>query len=123
MVSRDSIRGGQEMMDGQQERRYRRFQLGYPVRLQWASDGSVIEVETTSQNLSIGGLLVSSPSVIPEHTPVTFIISVLKEKAIRPIYLAGQGEIVRVEDRAAAVRLAVECKTIITQLEDYLPTA
>lgn len=110
-------------MDGQQERRYRRFQLGYPVRLQWASDGSVIEVETTSQNLSIGGLLVSSPSVIPEHTPVTFIISVLKEKAIRPIYLAGQGEIVRVEDRAAAVRLAVECKTIITQLEDYLPTA
>jgi len=110
------------MTGHKQERKYRRFQLGYPVRLRWEPDGAVVEVETISQNVSIGGLLVSSASLIPEHTPVTFVISVLIEKAVRPIYLTGKGEIVRVEDRDAAVGLAVECKTIITLLEDYLPT-
>jgi len=111
------------MTKDQQERKYRRFHLGYPVRLKWNPGGAVVEVETISQNVSIGGLLVSSTALIPERTPVAFIISVMVDKAARTIHLTGEGNIVRVENGTSTFRLAVECKMGITQLEDYLPTA
>ena len=59
--------------------------------------------------------------MIPEHTTVTFIISAQGEVAIQPIYLAGEGEIVRV-DRSqddATFTIAVECRAPIIQLEEY----
>jgi len=92
------------------------------VKFQAAS--SATEVETISQNVSIGGLLVKSSSRIPEHTPVTFIMSLQVEQAVQPIYLAGEGKIVRVENGRddATFAIAVECRAPIVQLE-YLPTA
>ena len=91
------------------------------MRLKYEPGGSSVEVETLSKNVSIGGLLVRSDSIIPEHTPVTFVISIQGGLAVQPIYLAGEGEIVRVEGCGATFGLAVECKTVITQLEHYLP--
>ena len=95
--------------------------MGYPVRVTFQAGGPVVEVESISKNVSIGGLLLESTSMIPEHTPVTFIIRIEGERSGRPIYLAGEGQTVRVESVGVAFTIAVECETVITQLEDYLP--
>ena len=108
-------------MSERQERKYRRFKLGYPVRVKLQTGGPIAEVESISKNISIGGLLLESTSMIPEHTPVTFLIRIEEERSGRPIYLAGEGKTVRVESIGKAFAIAVECKTVITQLEDYLP--
>src|SRR5208283_2524128 len=101
-------------------RKHRRFNLECPVRMKFQSGGSAVEVETTSENVSIGGLLVRSPSAIPQHTPVTFIISIQPEQAVHPVYLVGEGEIVRVESEAdATFAIAVQCETPIHQLEEF----
>ena len=63
--------------------------------------------------------------MIPEHTPVTFIINVHGEQAVHPICLVGEGKIVHVEGSQddAMFAIAVECRVPIIQLEDYLPSA
>lgn len=114
--------GRPQMIADQQERKYRRFHLGYPVRLKYEPGGSCVEVDTFSRNVSLGGLLVKSATAIPEHTAVSFVISIQGGLAVQPIYLAGEGEIVRVEGCSAPFGLAVECRSVITQLEKYLPT-
>ena len=54
--------------------------VGMPGIREIETSSSVAEVETISKNLSIGGLLVGSAALIPEHTPVSFIICVRGEK-------------------------------------------
>ncbi len=110
-------------MAEREERRYRRFKLGYLVRVKFQSGGPVAEVESISRNIGIGGLLLESASMIPQDTPVTFVIRIEGEESGRPIYLGGEGKIVRVESDGAGFAIAVECDAAITQLEDYLPTA
>ena len=110
-----------QMMGNRQERKHPRFHLECPVYLKFQAAGSVTEVETISKNVSIGGLLVTSTAMIPQHTTVTFIISVQREQLVHPIYLAGEGEIVRVENRGTTFAIAVKCKIPITQLEECLP--
>lgn len=105
----------------QQERKYRRFHLEYPVYIKFQTGGSAIEVETISDNLSVGGLLVRSAAIVPEHTTVAFIISVQRQEAAHPIYLEGEGEIVRVESSGPAFAIAIECKNPITLLVEHLP--
>lgn len=87
-------------------------------------DGSAsAEIEGVSKNVSIGGLLVRSISPIPPHTHVTFILSVHGEQAVRPVRLIGEGKVVRVEpgDHSASFALAVECISLVKELENYLP--
>jgi len=108
------------MMGNQQEREHRRFRLEFPVCVKFQAANCATEVEAISQNMSIGGLLVKSPSLIPEHTRVTFIISLQGELAGHPIYLAGEGEIVRVESSGAAFAVAIKCEVPLTQLEHRL---
>jgi hypothetical protein len=110
-------------MDHHRERKYRRFRLVSPVRLEFRSSGSAAEVETVSENVSICGLLVRSSTMIPKHTPVTFIISIEGHQGIHPIYLRGAGYIVRVESDGlgAGFAIAIECETPIAQLEEQLP--
>jgi len=107
-------------MGNQQERKHRRFHLECPVCVKFQAGNSAIEIETISQNVSIGGVLVKSAAMIAEHTRVAFIISVPKEWAVHPIYLAGEGEIVRVESSGAAFAVAIKCEVPITQLDDCL---
>ena len=112
-------------MGNQQERKHRRFHLECPVCVKFQAGNSTIEIETISQNVSIGGLLVKSAVMIPAHTPVTFIINVQGEQAVHPIHLTGEGNVVRAENdrHAATFVIAVECRAPIMQLEQYLPSA
>ena len=112
-------------MGNQPERKHRRFHLECPVCVKFQAGDSAVEIETISQNVSIGGLLVKSAAMIPVHTPVTFIISVQVEQAVHPIYLTGEGKVVRAENgrHAATFVIAVECRAPIMQLEEYLPPA
>jgi hypothetical protein len=104
-------------------RKYRRFNLEFPVLIKIQSDSEATEVEAVSENVSVGGLLVRSTLMIPCNTPVSFILSVHGEHAVRPIHLMGEGDIVRAEGEEAAATfvLAIKCKAPVTQLEVYLP--
>ena len=112
-------------MRSRQERKFRRFELECPVFVRYPAACTANEVEVVTQNVSIGGLLVKSASAIPEHATVTFIISVQADGVVQPIYLGGEGEIVRVakSHENGMFAIAVECKAPITRLEEYLPLA
>lgn len=104
-------------------REYRRFNLEFPVRIKVRSRSLATEIEGVSKNVSVGGLLVRSTGMIPQNTPVSFILSVHGEQAARPIHLVGEGEVVRVEceEVNATFVMAVKCKAPVTQLEEFLP--
>jgi hypothetical protein len=112
MVEHTSVR-----LSDWQRRKYPRFNLEYPVRITIDGGGPGGELETVSKNLSIGGFMARSATAIPLHTPITFIISVHGEQAMRPIHLVGEGKIVRVEsyDNDAPFFIAVQCKMPIAQ--------
>jgi hypothetical protein len=105
-----------------QERRYRRFSLQYPVRLKVHSADLMVEFEATSRNISICGLLLETSSMIPQHTPVSFIVTVQGTEIGHPIQFVGEGKVVRVDPKAAeaAFDIAVECTRPITQIDHYL---
>ena len=106
-----------------QRRKYRRFNLEYPVRMTFDGSGGGGELETISKNVNIGGFLVRSATAIPLHTPITFIMTVHAEQGVRPIHLVGKGKIVRVErnEDDSTYCIAVQCKMPLTQLEEHLP--
>jgi hypothetical protein len=79
-----------------QERRHRRFSLQYPVLLKVHSADLMVEFEAVSRNISICGLLLESASMIPQHTPVSFIVTVKANELGHPIQFAGEGRVVRV---------------------------
>ena len=110
---------GAKVIDNRQERKHPRFRLECPVYIRFKADSFGTEVVAVSKDVSIGGLLVRTAAMIPERTPVTFIISVRGDQSIQPIYLAGEGEVIRVKSSGADFMIAVECKTPITQLEDH----
>ena len=120
----DMARAGAEVpnTDGP-GRRYRRFELAFPVRMKIQSTEPVTEIEAVSKNVSIGGLLVRASLPVPEHTAVTFVLSVHGKQAVRPIHLIGEGEIVRVEreDQERNYVLAVKCNVPLAELVEFLP--
>jgi hypothetical protein len=105
-----------------QERRYRRFKLRYPVHLLFRSGELISEVDAISRDASIGGLLVESPTPIPQCSLVNFVIR-LSGRTHRPVDLMGEGRVVRVEHAKAEPEfvVAIECNNPITQIEPYLP--
>jgi hypothetical protein len=102
------------------ERRYRRFTLQYPVRVKVQSTDSIIEFEAVSRNISIGGLLLETSSLIPQHCAVSFILTVEGTQVVHPIQFAGEGNVVRVDPKESAFAIAVECRQPITQIDNYL---
>lgn len=109
-------------MPSPHERRYRRFKLQFPVHLLFRSGELTSAADAVSRNVSIGGLLVDCPVLIPRHSAVNFVID-LGGHTLRPVELAGEGEVVRVGRAVARNEFAValECKNPITQMEPYLP--
>ena len=107
---------------GEKARRFRRFNIEYPVIVQYQIGGTNAEVKAVTKNVSIGGILISSAIVIPLHTPIKFRICIRKDKAARCIHLAGEGKVVRVEraENEGEVAIAVECDVPITHLEENL---
>jgi hypothetical protein len=105
------------------ERKYRRFDLHFPVSLSYPWDGVVREVETASKNVSVGGLLVTANDQVPLHTPVSLTMNVVGPRFRRPVRLSGEGEVVRVESLGpgAGFAIAVQCKRPIEEIENHLP--
>jgi len=79
----------------------------------------MVEFDAVSSNISICGLLLESSSIIPQNTPVSFIVTVEGSEVGRPIQFMGQGKVVRVDPKAAeeVFRIAVECERPITQID------
>ncbi len=109
-------------MGASYERRFRRFDLSYPVHLKVASGDTKLEVDAVSRNVSLGGLLLDSTSPIPHGSRVEFTIT-LGGAIPRLIVLGGTGEVVRVEQHEEENRfgIAVACAQPMQQIESYLP--
>jgi len=107
------------------ERKYRRFDLQFPVFLSFPSGGVAHELGAISKNVSLGGLLVEAGDEVPLHTQVSLTMKVVGLSSRRPVRLRGEGEIVRVEPLGpgAGFAIAVECKRPIMEMEDHLPAA
>jgi len=103
-------------------RQHPRFSLEYPVRMRFHTGDSAAEVEAITRNVSIGGLLLRTAAMIPQHTAVNFVMTVQGGQLIRPVHLAGEGEVVRVEPEEVDGRfgIAVRCQKPLTQIEDCL---
>jgi PilZ domain len=112
----------EKLDDAPQERKYRRFSLQFPVRLKVHSDDLTVEFAATSRNISIGGLLLESYALIPQHTSVSFVVTVEGRPLGRAIQFVGEGEVVRVNSkpRDDIFAIAVECRRPITQIDHYL---
>jgi PilZ domain-containing protein len=104
------------------ERRYRRFDLRFPVSLSYPGDGVIHEMETISKNVSVGGLLVTANAQVPLRTPVRLTMNVVGPRFQRPVRLSGEGEVVRVESLGpgAGFAIAVQCERPIEEIEDHL---
>jgi len=105
-----------------QERKYRRFKLSCPVHVEFWSGELVSEVDAVSRNVSVGGLLLEAPSPIPPYSSVSFVLILRGRHFSRPIKLAGEGEVVRVEPSCpeTGFGIAVKCTNSISQLEGFL---
>jgi hypothetical protein len=103
------------------ERKYRRFDLHFPVSLNLPSQ----ELKAITRNVSIGGLLLNTTDYIPPHTRLTFTMEVRGSVSSRPVHLLGEGEVVRVEPLATGLgfAVAVQCQHPISQMEEHLPAA
>ena len=104
-----------------QERKYRRFRLQYPVRLKVLNVDLMVEFEAVSKNISICGLLLETSSMIPQHTPVSFTVTVDTLELGRPIRFVGEGKVVRVDRKTdrEVFAIAVECTQPIQQIDHY----
>jgi PilZ domain len=103
------------------ERKYRRFDLRYPVQVKFLSGSRISELDAVSRNVSLGGMLLEMASLIPQNSRVSFRMTVHGGRVLRPIELAGEGEVVRVEHTGGEFAIAVRCKRPITRIEPYLP--
>ena len=106
------------------ERRFRRFKLKYPVHVWFQSGEAISEIDTVSRDVSTGGLLLDSPVHIPLQTVVGFMITVTR-RTLRPLKLAGEGSVIRVEQGTSDMGfgVAIACTAPISRIESYLPTA
>lgn len=89
------------------ERRYRRFSLAYPVRVKFAGLGGTCECQTLSRNISLGGMLLETQTLIPRRTEVSFILTLQGGHIVRPVDVSGNGEVVRVEKIVGGTGYAV----------------
>lgn len=107
----------------QPERRHRRFSLCYPVALKAHIGESDCELQALSKNVSCGGLLLQAPAPVPQHCPVSFVMTVQGGVVPGQIHLTGEGKVVRVEPDTSGTgyAIAVHCKHPISQLRRHLP--
>jgi len=105
------------------QRRHRRFNLSYPVALKFRRGHFTIEVEATSKNVSVGGLLLQAAAEIPPQTRINFAMTVQGGILTRPLRITGEGKVVRVEpgEQEQEFAIAVQCLSPVTQIRQCLP--
>lgn len=99
------------------ERKYRRYNLRYPVHVQFSAGDSVLELDAVSKNLSVGGMLLESVASIPQQCPVMLTVTMQGHPIMRPIHLMAEGKVVRVEQTDPGFAIAVECSRPLSQIE------
>jgi hypothetical protein len=104
-------------------RSHRRYDLEFPVLMKIQNGAWATESEGVTKNLSVGGLLVRSVVLLPQHASVRFTLIMHGKNAVRPVHILGAGEVVRVttSDADGAVLIAVRCNTPLVQLEEHIP--
>ena len=105
------------------ERKYRRFDLQFPVSLTFPAGDQKRELNGVSRNVSVGGLLLSADSQIALDTDVNLTMEVAGPAARRAVRLLGEGRVVRVEPLGAGFAIAVECRQPLKEIEDQFPAA
>jgi hypothetical protein len=108
-----------------QQRRHRRFDLQFPVCLSFPSQGAVRELQTVSENVSLGGLLLKADLAVQPRTPVSLVMEVKGPGSHRPVRLVARGEVVRVEALGAGggFAIAVACQQPIIEMKGRLAAA
>ncbi|HYM74919.1 MAG TPA: PilZ domain-containing protein [Candidatus Dormibacteraeota bacterium] len=91
------------------ERKYRRYSFQCGVHLQFRTAGGTSQLDGVTKNVSMGGMLMESASLIPESVPVIFTMTIAGGQVTSTIVLRGEGEVIRVEpvvaDRGFAIAL------------------
>ena len=107
----------------QEERKYRRFDLQFPVDQSFPSSGTMHELEAISRNVSIGGILLISNDSLPPRTRVSLTMDVRGPGSGRRVRLLGEGDVVRVQRLESGVgfAIAIQCQHPITEMENHLP--
>ncbi|HZQ66934.1 MAG TPA: PilZ domain-containing protein [Terriglobales bacterium] len=97
------------------ERRHQRFNLRVPVKVK--SSGLAPDFQATTRNVSVGGLLLEAPCPLPLDGSLQFSMSLAAARMFRPIELAGEGKVVRVEGQNSSglYAIAIECARPITE--------
>ena len=92
---------GEESVELRQHRRYR---LSAPVSFSWESrEGAVGTGEGHTRDISIAGVFVLTPGLIPEGSLVRMDVNLPPVTAkSQPVYLRSQGRVTRVEDNGFA---------------------
>ena len=85
-------------------RQHRRYQLSAPVSFSWESrEGAVGTGEGHTRDISIAGVFVLTPGLIPEGSLVRIDVNLPPVTAkSQPVHLRSQGRVTRVEDNGFA---------------------
>jgi hypothetical protein len=102
------------------KRKYRRYELRYPVRVRFPLGEAVSEFDALSKNVSVGGMLIQAAAPVPEHCSVTLTMTLHGRPIVRPIQLTAEGRVVRVVRDSPGFAIAVECSEPMTQLASAL---
>jgi hypothetical protein len=87
-----------------QGRRSTRYPLHLPVSLKLAGD----EMRARSENISLGGILLSSSFLIPEGSTVE--LSILMRMPDSGPFLTARGKVLRVQQKTSGdFAIAIEC--------------
>ena len=107
------------------ERKYRRFDLQFPVSLVCPAGEVVQKIEGISENVSLGGLLVKTREELPLRTKVALIMELSGRNSQRPIRLSTEGEVVRVNrnEEKTGYAIAVKCTKLISEFRNQLRSA
>lgn len=103
-------------------RKYRRFDLQFPVSLLCSAGEVAKRIEGTSKNVSLGGLLVNTREQLPLGAKVGLTMELSGRSTRRAIRLSAEGEVVRVEATPtdADYAIAVKCTGLISELRKQL---
>lgn len=102
----------------QERRRRPRFQIRQPISLELPHDSMADVLHGTTENVSLGGVLVTTDTQIPEDTRVNLALMLVPPSTppypLRtppyPLRLLNAGRVVRVETRPDGnAGIAIEC--------------
>jgi hypothetical protein len=93
-------------------RKHRRFAFRYRITLRSHDASSDVQVDGFTKNVSVGGVLLESPTHIAKHSPVSFTIIAQGGVVAHPIEFMGEGRVVRVDSDPATGHYAIALRCL-----------